>query len=281
MADLPESNGLYFKINEVAKQVGVVPATIRNWERSGLINVRRTPSGYRIFDLNDIEYLKKIKQKSKDENIGINGIRLLSQDSQASAMAMRNQDRSQREQPVSPHLLSPKWKEYRLSRGYSLEDVASLVGISASYLSKIENQQANVSYELLEKLAKFYGQNILYYYKESSSPSHMVRRGTAETFQIGIEGLTLESVIAQKDSTFSAMIYTTEPGSEHTDDSCHNGEEFVYVLSGKVEFLLDNQSYMLSSGDTLCFRSTIPHRWRNTSSRVARFLWVYTPLVRL
>lgn len=283
MADNNHSSGFYFKITEVAKQVGVVPATIRNWEKSGLITVRRTPSGYRIFDLNDIEYLKKIKQKSKEENIGMGGIRrLTSQPDKLLSMRDDKDDAAIPEQDASQRLLGSKWKEYRLQRNYSLEDVSDLVGISASYLSKIENGQANVSYEVLQKLAAFYGENLLYYLSDSSEESPTVRYGESEPFEIGIKGLQITSLIARKKHTLSALLYTVEPGCERTDNSSHNGEEFVYVLSGKVEFILDsNQFSMLSAGDSISFSSTTPHRWRNRSNRPAKLLWIYTPLEAL
>lgn len=280
MADNKRGSGFYFKINEVAKQVGVVPATIRNWEKSGLITVRRTPSGYRIFDLNDIEYLKKIKQKSKDENIGMGGIRHLT--SQPDKLEALKGNAVVSEQDASQRLLGDKWKAYRLRRNYSLEDVANLVGISASYLSKIENGQANVSYEVLQKLAAFYGENLLYYLNDSSEESPTVRSGESEPFEIGIDGLKITSLIARKKHTLSALLYTVEPGCERTDNSSHSGEEFVYVLSGKVEFILDsNQFSMLSAGDSISFSSTTPHRWRNRSNRTASLLWIYTPLEAL
>lgn len=277
------NSGFYFKITEVAKQVGVVPATIRNWEKSGLITVRRTPSGYRIFDLNDIEYLKKIKQKSKEENIGMGGIRrLTSQPDKLLSMRDDKDDAVTPENDASQRLLGNKWKEYRLQRNYSLEDVSDLVGISASYLSKIENGQANVSYEVLQKLAAFYGENLLYYLSDSSEESPTVRHGESEPFEIGIKGLQITSLIARKKHTLSALLYTAEPGCERTDNSSHNGEEFVYVLSGKVEFILDsNQFSMLSAGDSISFSSTTPHRWCNRSNRPAKLLWIYTPLEAL
>ena len=53
-----------FTINQVAKILGVVPATIRNWEKNGMISSKRSASNYRIFTLDDIETLKKIRQTS-------------------------------------------------------------------------------------------------------------------------------------------------------------------------------------------------------------------------
>ena len=140
-------DGIFFTIKEVAKQVDVVPATIRNWEKAGLIKIRRSPNGYRIFDLQDIEHLKKIKNKSKDENIGINGIRLLFHDEYL----------DQAEFPmtapappgVSKRLLGKKWKESRLKRGYNLDEVANLVGISKTLDEEVIPYEA-VFFELPE-----------------------------------------------------------------------------------------------------------------------------------
>lgn len=275
-------SGIFFTINEVAKQVGVVPATIRNWEKAGLITIRRSSNGYRIFDLQDIAFLKKLKHKSKDENFGINGLKLLCQDKCATGIPQTRSAPEPFQQNVSKRLLGAKWREYRLKRGYNLEDVANSVGISASYLSKIENEQANVSYEVLQKVAEFYGENLLFYLTDTEESSNLVKKGSAESFEIGIPGLRVESVIALRNHTMSALIYTAEPGSGHIQNSAHNGEEFIHIITGKIEFVLnDTEKYMLSAGDSMCFNSAISHRWRNMGSRTAKFLWVYTPLVKL
>ncbi|MDR1920723.1 MAG: MerR family transcriptional regulator, partial [Candidatus Adiutrix sp.] len=67
---------LYFKIADVAHQIGIVPATIRNWEKQGLFQAKRSEKGYRVYDLDDIEQLRSIKQLSKDKSMGINAIRM-------------------------------------------------------------------------------------------------------------------------------------------------------------------------------------------------------------
>ena len=62
-------DNMTFTIKQVAKMLGVVSATIRNWEKSGLITVRRSASNYRIFTLDDIELLKKIREYSVDKHM--------------------------------------------------------------------------------------------------------------------------------------------------------------------------------------------------------------------
>ncbi len=267
---------MYFTINQVAKQIGVVPATIRNWEKQGLFVAKRTESGYRIYTMGDIERLRGIKKYSKDENMGINAIRMLYSAQVDGALPHQQEEEVQ----VSKKLLSQKWKNYRTERGYLLEDVAKAVGISASYLSKIENTQANVSYDVLQKLAEFYGENILYYVQDTEEDRHLVRKNEGEVFSIGIEGMTVESVVALKKHTLSSMIYTVEPGSGRMSLSTHSGEEFVHLLSGRIKIQLGEQEHILKAGDSVSFRSTEPHSWYNCGKSTARILWVYTPLVQ-
>ena len=58
----------------------------------------------------------------------------------------------------------------------------------------------------------------------------------------------------------------------------HEGEEFVYVLSGRVEFILDSdQFYDLGVGDSLYFESKRRHAWTNRHDGETVLLWVNTP----
>ncbi|MCL2579628.1 MAG: helix-turn-helix domain-containing protein [Oscillospiraceae bacterium] len=265
--DSSSEDNIYFNINTVAKKIGVVPATIRNWEKQGLFVARRSANGYRIYDFKDLDTLQSIKQLSKDENMGINAIRMM----------YKAQPYTEREVAVSRRLLSEKWRESRQKRGDLLDDVAKAVGISPSYLSKIENGQANVSLEVLESLAKFYGESLMYYVGEPESESHIVRKNQGETFTVGVPGVTVESVVALSNSPMNAMVYTIEPGSGRSDVSIHSGQEYVYLLSGRMEFVLDEADrYTLDPGDSLCYPSHRPHTWMNIGKRTAKVLWVYT-----
>ncbi len=269
--DTPRNDTISFRINEIAKQIGVVPATIRNWEKQGLFTAKRSENGYRVYDFKDLETLREIKQHSKDQRMGINAIRVLY------GSPSETHQREQSVGAVSRRLMSEKWKDTRLKHGFLLDDVAKEVGISPSYLSKIENSHANVSLEVLQKLAAFYGESLLYYVGKAAEESHLVRKGKGESFSIGLEGVMVESVVAMQNILLSTLIYTVEPGSASNGVSQHGGEEYVYILSGKVEFTLNgNEVYALNTGDSLTYRSREPHSWRNNGNKVARILWVYT-----
>jgi quercetin dioxygenase-like cupin family protein len=57
----------------------------------------------------------------------------------------------------------------------------------------------------------------------------------------------------------------------------HPGQEFIYVLEGKLIITLDNTQYILEKGDNFYFNSTIPHTLKNIHSSSAKVLWIITP----
>lgn len=256
-------------INDAARIVGVTAATIRNWEKAGLITPRRTAKQYRVFTGGDIERLRKIKEFSIDKNMNLSTISsLLGKDYSHQTGEASN---------VTRTMLGQKWQKDRLKKGLSLADVADRIGISASYLAKIEAAQANVSLDILERLADFYGENLLYYFESGSSERPYVSTGEKEKFTIGLEGVVLTSRSTLPDANLSPMTYTVQPLSGRMQPNSHHGEEFLYMLLGTIEFHLKDEVYLLHEGDSIHYHSSVPHHWRNPSeTQVAKMLWVYT-----
>lgn len=267
-----QNDEIFFGIQEVAEQIGVTAATIRNWEKRGLFVAKRGENGYRRFSYNDIQALQFFKHAPKNQaNIGFGKIPMESQYSTNSA----------RQPAYSRTLLSKKWKESRIKRKYSLKEVSQAIGISPSYLSRIENMQANISLDILKRLAEFYGENILFYIGTAFEESNLVKNGEGTPLFVDMPGVDLTSIIALNNFSISAVIYSIEPGASQKDTSIHFGQEFVYVLSGSIKFILSqDREYIMKKGDALSFFSTEPHRWQNDTSKPVSILRIYVPVER-
>ena len=62
------------------------------------------------------------------------------------------------------------------------------------------------------------------------------------------------------------------------EKSSHEGEEFLYVLSGEIELLYGKESYRLAEGDSIYYDSIVAHHVHASSDAAARILAVvYTP----
>ncbi|SCZ79997.1 helix-turn-helix domain-containing protein [Acidaminobacter hydrogenoformans] len=282
MTNKSENNAeLFFSINEVAKLLGVVPATVRNWEKQGFFIAKRSSNTYRIYSLEDIETLKKIKQYSIDDKMGSKAIKSLLMTQSTLPPLIGGIDIYDAATPPSRKLIGSKWKLYRDKLALTLEEVAKQVGISTSYLSKIENGQANISYEILERLAAFYGESVLHFFEPEEENRNLVEKGTGEPVQSGIPGVTLESLISQKEYVLFPMMFYVEPGAGAPETHQHHGEEFIYVVCGNFRVTLNHTDvYEMYTGDSMYFKSTEFHSWMNPGKKTAQVLWVHSPVER-
>ena len=57
----------------------------------------------------------------------------------------------------------------------------------------------------------------------------------------------------------------------------HSGEEFAYVLEGSVAFFIDEEEFLVGVGDSIAFKASRPHRWKNLTQGRAQVLWVVSP----
>jgi quercetin dioxygenase-like cupin family protein len=57
----------------------------------------------------------------------------------------------------------------------------------------------------------------------------------------------------------------------------HTGHEFVYCLSGKVLYTIDEIDYSLEPGDSVVFESHLPHQWKNIHETQSQIILILYP----
>lgn len=83
-----------------------------------------------------------------------------------------------------------------------------------------------------------------------------------------IENLCLDD--SRKMQVFAGTI---QPGSGSDGFSQHEGEEFAFVLEGRLDYVVDGEQVTLESGDMIYYSSRLPHSYRNNSNAPVRVLW--------
>jgi len=69
------------------------------------------------------------------------------------------------------------------------------------------------------------------------------------------------------------FLVTVEPNKEEkTTLNSHDGQEFNYMLSGTMEFHLDNIVYELNEGDSVYYDSSVPHAMKAVGANAAKFI---------
>ena len=173
-------------------------------------------------------------------------------------------------------------RHWRLVKGFTLRDMAKLVGCSESFLSKIENDRTTPSLSTLHKIAVALELSISDIF--GSGESEVVTRADKRNVLL-VDGdesdgdqTRLEQLVpAKKGRLLQADMYVIPPGGGSNGEIQHSGEEFGFVMEGSLLLTIDNMSYRLEEGDSFVFRSELAHTFSNKGNTVARVLWVNTP----
>ncbi len=177
--------------------------------------------------------------------------------------------------------LGERIKRKREMLSLPLSDLSKKVGISASALSQIENSKAFPSIVTLKTIANSLyttvGELIGEY--ESLTKNPLIKSGDIKFVKVNPSGTSL-FLLSHHENSKQMEPYILK-FVENSDSSeimqTHPGQEFIYVLEGKLMITLDNSQYVLDKGDNFYFNSTISHTLRNIHNSSAKVLWVVTP----
>jgi transcriptional regulator with XRE-family HTH domain len=170
----------------------------------------------------------------------------------------------------------------RRTQELSLRDLARLTGFSIGFLSLVERGQSSISLTSLHTVGKALGVDMSAFFSapqdepEPPAVPHVTRLS-------GDGRLSTDSAHTYKllggrgfNSTLEPVHVTIAPCDDTRDAYAHEGEEFAYVLSGRLVFIVDGVEYRLEAGDSIHYQSTIPHTFRNETDEPAEALWVLT-----
>jgi transcriptional regulator with XRE-family HTH domain len=161
-------------------------------------------------------------------------------------------------------------KELRQEREISIRALARLSGLSANALSMIERGRTSPSVSTLYKLADSLEVPITAFFREVPQRQEVVFRKALERnrvpFMRGLwEGLGGEYFIG---SVEPFMLTLESGGTSGPFGMIHTGHEFVFCLRGQLEYQVENQRFLLETGDSLLFAAQLHHRWRNVGKNV-------------
>lgn len=261
---------LLHPIGEAARLTGVSPGLLRLWERDRLINPRRSPGGHRLYSGDDLRRLRQIARLRRLERLN--------------AAAIRRELGSATPHPAHPPAAEPdlgaRLRALRTRQGASLADVAARTGLSVSFLSAVERGQANPSVGNLFKLADAYGTTVPGLGQSPRTDGQPLLRPAERPRYVADRGLVVIEDLIARPGALEAQRIEIGPGGGSEDAYAHPDEELIYVLTGRLAFWLgDGEHHHLAAGDSLSFRSTTPHRWRNDGDEPATVIWVNVPVV--
>jgi len=172
-------------------------------------------------------------------------------------------------------------KELRTKHGFSQTKLAKLVGVTPSNISQIESNQIFPSLPALIKMAEVLSIDISSLFKETIGIAGKVVFPSSENAHIIFQGLPKNSIkgvmLTPADFETKAESFLIEISPHKKIPAhffIHKGEEFGYIISGKLNMKINNINHSLTPGDVVYLTSLMPSEWKNAGSDTARLLWI-------
>jgi transcriptional regulator with XRE-family HTH domain len=187
--------------------------------------------------------------------------------------------------PVSDYNIGAKIKRLRLAKKLTLQAVARETGFSPALISQIENNNVSPPIATLSKIAKFFDVKIgLFFAEEDEECRYEVVRRTERKLIPRVisragtsQGYSYESLSYRKQNKKMEpfLLTVTEKALEENTYS-HDGEEFLFIMNGVAELILDEERITLEEGDCVYFDSALKHRLLSRDGEQVQVLAVVT-----
>jgi transcriptional regulator with XRE-family HTH domain len=256
------------KVGAVAKRLGVSATMVRSLEKLGLAKPARSQSMYRLYTNDDLRVFRRAIYLRRVQ--GLNAPAILKQLKEEGLLKQRTGDAV--EERLS---IGQTFRKLRLQRGNSLLDVAEAVGVSDGFLSNLERSRTGAPIGILRKLAQYFGLNILDLFDPIDGTGPLVRPQDRKSLESG-PGVHME-LLASGKITMEPHLFRVAPGAGSGESYSHDGEEFLFLVRGRLEVELGGEEYQLRAGDGFYFSSKTPHRWSNPGKTETIALWINTP----
>jgi transcriptional regulator with XRE-family HTH domain len=203
--------------------------------------------------------------------------------------------------------LGQRLREAREQKQIGLRELARRLGVSASLISQIETGKTEPSINTLFAIVselELSVNEIVFDSREDAgllsgtvapqaqngergsrlaaepdppdAPGSPVQRSTSRT-SISLEsGVSWQRLTAQPDHNVDFLYLRYPPGSESTPSHSlmrHNGTEYGYILSGRLQVSIGFDTYEIGPGDTIAFDCTQPHRFATVGEEEVEAVW--------
>ncbi|MBP3878881.1 MAG: helix-turn-helix transcriptional regulator [Lachnospiraceae bacterium] len=168
-------------------------------------------------------------------------------------------------------------KNLRNRNGLTQQELADRTELTKGYISQLEHGIVSPSVVTLLDLIECLGTTPADFFRETKFEQVVY---TEEGFfeKLDEEGNSIQWIVptAQK-NRMEPLLVRLEGHKKLSNDLPHEGEEFGYVIQGKIRLHLGGHIHTVKSGESFYYTADRDHYIENATSRPARFIWVSTP----
>jgi transcriptional regulator with XRE-family HTH domain len=177
--------------------------------------------------------------------------------------------------------LGHRIKNFRTKLGFSQKELAGMAGLTPSTVSQVESSITLPSLPALFKLAEVLGVDVGSFFSPKIDGNRAVvlrpeAARSVESKDLARQGIAVASLIPlDREGKVEPYLVEMEPDTFLASHFFqHKGEEFGYVLAGRLKLVAGGSEYAAEAGDAIHLQAEMPSQWKNPGSETARMLWL-------
>jgi transcriptional regulator with XRE-family HTH domain len=162
-------------------------------------------------------------------------------------------------------VIAERVRELRLRHGWTVGRLADECGLSKSMLSKIENAQSAPSLGTLARLSEALSVPVTAFFRGLSEEQDVIHvkagAGLVIEHRNSTRGQRYQSLGTMRapHGNLEPMLVTLTERTDAFPLYQHAGTEFLFMISGRMEYVCGSSSYLLEAGDALQFVGDVAH----------------------
>ena len=167
-------------------------------------------------------------------------------------------------------------RKLRIEKGFTVKELTKQTNLSASMISQVERGLTTPSIPTLVKISRAIGVPLVSFFLGIHG-NPVVKQGDRKTLVLPSSGVSFQLLSPAESRKIEFLLIEIEGEDSNYELVSYAGEKCGYVIEGKMEIILGENTYYLDAGDSIYFESTIPHRFKSADGGKTVSIWAITP----
>lgn len=177
-------------------------------------------------------------------------------------------------------IVGKKLRIFRKDKKITLRELSAMTELSVSFISQVERNECSITVTSLKKIADALKVRMSEIFEMEENDSYM--HGKENQILLNLNSSFTSHIILSgkfENRKLEAIMLKLAPNSTDMLPFAHEGEEFYYITKGTGEFVIDDKSYIVKTGETIHYPSTIPHTLKNPFDEELEVISILTPTI--
>lgn len=172
--------------------------------------------------------------------------------------------------------IGSKLKQMRQQCGLTQEELANRCDLTKGYISQLENDLTSPSIATLTDLMVALGSSLKNFFSDDDDEQIVFTEEDFFEKEDEDQKITWLVPNSQKNE-MEPILLEIKPHASLQKDVPHEGEEFGYVLEGKIEVTVGERHFKCGKNESFYFVSNKTHYIENKTDKVTKIIWVSSP----